>query len=137
MRDKRENISAEKILNSLANILAEQDPIESCEETDKDAMIFVEKGMEMVNEWRREYKMGIGREKMEKFRDFLNKITRLSEPNEIRQAIMETINPFESQQRLVFYSRLKKITDKELISLDNDAKILELWTFIFKEVERE
>jgi hypothetical protein len=137
MSKDQEKLSAEAILNGLAKVLAESELSGEERESDIEEVNFLSRSMEVINNWRRELKFEKARKKSEKFQEFWNSIYGLSSLDEIIRKIVDTLQPNNPTQKLVFHRKLEKITKEDIESLKNEEYLLELWSEFYEETEDE
>lgn len=129
MSENQEKLSAEAILNGLAEVLAELELSVQQDRCDPGDEAFLARAMRLVNDWRRRVKFDQAREKRKLFQKLRDRIANLTAPSEIRRTIEDTLRPAELEQRLVFNRRLAKLTDADLNSLKTEEKLLEFWSY--------
>ena len=111
-----------------AEVQSEEDADRYLREMGIDPDALAKEGMAVINKCKGYLRRSNAKKAMEFFKGLLEKLRTTTSTSNKRTVILDSFTSFNPQEAPAFHRRLEKLTDTDIASLDNEAKLLELWS---------
>lgn len=134
MKDDKRKSEEKKSIDVLFDLIYESEQLSpkeidaSLREFGVDPQGIEVKGFALVQDLKRGINFDIAREKKRKFKVLKLRISQDKDPKQLRKLIQDLLMPSASETQIVFNRKLGEMSDSYLASLDNDKKLLDLWS---------